>query len=112
MAVLVLALNTHVPTARAQVSIGIGLPGISIGINVPAFPTFTVVPDYPVYYAPQANVNLFFYDGLYWVYQRDNWYASSWYDGPWDLYAPQFVPLFILRVPVRYYVSPPIYFRG
>ena len=60
MAVLVLALNTHVPTARAQVSIGIGLPGISIGINVPAFPTFTVVPDYPVYYAPQANVNLFF----------------------------------------------------
>lgn len=112
MAVLMLALNTHVPTAQAQVSIGIGLPGISIGINVPAFPTFTVVPDYPVYYAPQANVNLFFYDGLYWVYQRDNWYASSWYDGPWDLYAPEFVPLFILRVPVRYYVSPPIYFRG
>jgi len=112
MAVLVLAQNTHVPTAQAQVSIGIGLPGISIGINVPAFPTFTVVPDYPVYYAPQANVNLFFYDGLYWVYQRDNWYASSWYDGPWDLYAPEFVPLFILRVPVRYYVSPPIYFRG
>jgi hypothetical protein len=97
---------------EAQVSIGVGLPGISIGINVPVFPTFTVVPDYPVYYAPQANVNLFFYDGLYWVYQGDNWYASSWYDGPWDLYAPEFVPVFILRVPVRYYVSPPIYFRG
>jgi hypothetical protein len=97
---------------EAQLSIRVGLPGISIGINVPVLPTFTVVPDYPVYYAPQANVNLFFYDGLYWVYQGDNWYASSWYDGPWDLYAPEFVPVFILRVPVRYYVSPPIYFRG
>jgi hypothetical protein len=107
MAVVFLAGPTE-----AQVSIGVGLPGISIGINVPVFPTFTVVPDYPVYYAPQANVNLFFYDGLYWVYQGDNWYASSWYDGPWDLYAPAFVPVFILRVPVRYYVSPPIYFRG
>ena len=107
MAVVFLAGPTE-----AQVSIGVGLPSISIGINVPVFPTFTVVPDYPVYYAPQANVNLFFYDGLYWVYQGDNWYASSWYDGPWDLYAPASVPLFILRVPVHYYVSPPIYFRG
>ena len=64
-AALLLAANTHVPAAQAQVSIGIGLPSISIGINVPVFPTFTVVPDYPVYYAPQANVNLFFYDELY-----------------------------------------------
>jgi hypothetical protein len=54
MAVVFLAGPTE-----AQLSIGIGVPSISIGINVPVFPTFTVVPDYPVYYAPQANVNLF-----------------------------------------------------
>jgi len=111
-ALLLMAVVFLAGPTEAQVSIGVGLPGISIGINVPVFPTFTVVPDYPVYYAPQANVNLFFYDGLYWVYQGDNWYASSWYNGPWDLYAPEFVPVFLLRVPVRYYVSPPIYFRG
>lgn len=101
-----------ITTALAQVSIGIGLPGISIGINLPVYPDLVRVPGYPVYYAPQMNSNYFFYDGMYWVYQEDNWYASSWYNGPWMLVAPEAVPLFILRVPVRYYRQPPAYFYG
>ena len=48
---------------------------------------------------------------MYWVFVDDNWYASTWYNGPWELVAPDFVPLFILRVPVRYYRHPPYYFR-
>src|SRR5450759_2258807 len=99
-------------SAVAQVSIGIGLPGVSIGINVPVYPKLVHVPGYPVYYAPQVNSNYFFYDGMYWVYQEDNWYASSWYNGPWGLVAAEAVPLFVLRVPVRYYRRPPAYFRG
>jgi hypothetical protein len=99
-------------SATAQVSVGIGLPGVSIGINLPAYPQLVAVPGYPVYYAPQVNSNYFFYDGMYWVYQRDNWYASSWYNGPWGLVAPEVVPLYVLRVPVRYYRQPPVYFRG
>jgi len=98
--------------AVAQVSIGIGLPGVSIGIHLPLFPELVQVPGYPVYYAPRLSSNYFFYDGLYWVYEEDNWYASSWYDGPWWLVAPEFVPLFVLRIPVRYYRRPPVYFRG
>ena len=101
-----------ITTASAQVSIGIGLPGISIGINLPAYPDLVRVPGYPVYYAPRMNSNYFFYDGMYWVYQDDNWYASSWYNGPWMLVAPEAVPLFILRIPVRYYRRPPAYFYG
>jgi hypothetical protein len=101
-----------VTSANAQVSVGIGLPGINIGINVPAYPKLVLVPGYPVYYDPRANLNYFFYDGLYWVYQGDNWYASSWYNGPWQLTGPEYVPLFVLRVPVRYYRRPPAYFRG
>jgi hypothetical protein len=69
--------------AVAQGSIGIGLPDISIGINVPLYPEFEQVPGYPVYYAPQVNSNYFFYAGMYWVFQSDNWYASSWYNGAW-----------------------------
>jgi hypothetical protein len=99
-------------SATAQVSLGIGLPGVSIGINLPRFPELVQVQGYPVYYAPRLNSNFFFYDGMYWVYQRDNWYASSWYNGPWGLVAPDFVPLFILRIPVRYYRVPPAYFHG
>lgn len=99
-------------SAHAQISVNIGVPGVSIGINMPEYPELVPVPGYPVYYAPQANSNYFFYDGLYWVYQGDNWYASSWYNGPWQLVGPEDVPLFVLRIPVRYYHRPPVYFRG
>lgn len=98
--------------AGAQVSIGIGLPNLSIGINLPVYPELAPVPGYPVYYAPQVNGNYFFYDGMYWVYQNDNWYASTWYNGPWGFVEPYAVPLFVLRIPVRYYRQPPVYFRG
>ncbi len=101
-----------ITSAVAQVSVSIGLPGMSIGINLPVYPQLVRVPGYPVYYAPQVNSNYFFYDGMYWVYQQDNWYASSWYNGPWELVRPDLVPLFVLRVPVRYYRHPPDYFRG
>lgn len=100
------------PAANAQVSIGIGLPHVSIGINLPLYPELVPVPGYPVYYAPRLDSNYFFYDGMYWVYVDDNWYASSWYNGPWWLVAAVDVPVFILRVPVRYYRRPPVYFRG
>lgn len=98
--------------SSAQVSIGIGLPHLSIGINLPAYPDLVRVPGYPVYYAPRLSANFFFYDSMYWVYQDDNWYASSWYNGPWGLVERDYVPLFVLRVPVRYYRQPPAYFRG
>jgi len=86
--------------------------GAGIGLDLPSYPELVPVPGYPVYYAPQVNSNYFFYDDMYWVYQRDNWYASSWYNGPWGLVAPAAVPLFVLRVPVSYYRRPPAYFRG
>jgi hypothetical protein len=101
-----------VASASAEVSIGIGLPNLSIGINLPVFPELVAIPGYPVYYAPQVNANYFFYDGMYWVYENDNWYASSWYNGPWGLVDPGAVPLFILRIPVRFYRQPPAFFRG
>ena len=98
--------------AATQVSIFIGEPRVSIGINLPVYPEFVRVPGYPVYYAPRVRSNVFFYDGLYWVYYDDRWYASTWYNGPWGLVAPDVVPVYILRVPVRYYRAPPAYFSG
>ena len=109
---LLLMLCVPMTSAIAQVSVGIGFPGVSIGINLPVYPQLVRVPGYPVYYAPGLNSNFFFYDGMYWVYQGDNWYASSWYNGPWGLVGPQYVPLYVLRIPVRYYRAPPPYFGG
>jgi hypothetical protein len=106
-------LSWSVPSAVAQVSVGIGLPGVSIGINLPVYPELEPVPESPVYYAPRVtSSNYFFYDGMYWAYQGDTWYASSWYNGPWGLVAPEVVPVYVLRVPVAYYRQPPAYFGG
>ncbi|MFZ6814412.1 hypothetical protein ACO0K3_08065 [Undibacterium sp. Rencai35W] len=101
-----------IASPQAQINIGLGMPGISIGINMQSYPDLVQIPGYPVYYAPQANANYFFYDGLYWVLQGNDWYTSSWYDGPWQLVSPDNVPLYMLRVPVRYYRQPPRYFLG
>lgn len=85
---------------------------VSIGINLPVYPTLVLIPGYPVYYAPRLQENYFFYDGMYWVYQDDEWYTSSWYNGPWWFVSEDEVPLFVLRIPVRYYLQPPAFFIG
>ena len=101
--------------ALAQVRIGIGVgiavPGARIGINIPAYPDLVPVPGYPVYYAPQLDFNLFFYDGYYWLFTGEDWYSSTWYNGPWYLVPPEQVPDFILRIPVGFYRHPPLFFR-
>ncbi len=110
--IIVLAMLFYSAASPADVRIGVGTPHISIGINLPIYPELVVVPGYPVYYAPQLEMNFFFFDGLYWVFHDDNWYVSFWYNGPWDLVQPVAVPVFILRIPVRYYRRPPVYFHG
>lgn len=105
VAVFIAMLMASLLPAHAEVS-------INIGINMPTYPDLVLVPGYPVYYNPYAESNYFFYDGEYWVYENDNWYSSPWYNGPWEYVEPNYVPLFVLRVPVRYYRRPPPYFRG
>ena len=85
---------------------------VSIGINVPAYPSLVRVPNYPVYYAPSLPANYFFYDGLYWVFVNGTWYESPWYNGPWYAVDPFDVPVFLLRVPVRYYHARPAFFES
>jgi hypothetical protein len=101
-----------VAPATAQISVGFGFSDGNIGISLQLYPELEQVPGYPVYYAPRLDSNYFFYDGMYWVYQRDNWYASSWYNGPWWGVDPEDVPYYVLRIPVRYYRNPPMYFQG
>jgi hypothetical protein len=104
---LVLAPLAAPSTAQAH-----GRVGLTIGFSLPAFPELVQVPGYPVYYAPRVAANYFFHDGLFWLYSDDGWHSSAWYDGPWDQVAPEYVPAFVLRVPVGYYRSPPRFFAG
>ena len=82
----------------------------TLGVVVSSYPELAPIPGYPVYYAPSMNSNYFFYDGMFWLFQRDQWYASSWFNGPWGRIQPELVPAYILRVPVSYYRYPSPYF--
>jgi hypothetical protein len=112
IAVMALLCCWSTTSALAQVSFAFDSPGVSIAVNVPVYPELVRIPGYPVYYAPQLDANYFFYDGLYWVFVDGVWYASPWYNGPWQFVSDDAVPLFLLRVPVRYYRAPPLFFRG
>ncbi len=112
LAILLSPMLSTEAQAQSQLSISIVNRGVSIGFAMSTYPRMVRIPGYPVYYDPRVNTNYFFYDGLYWVYQDDNWYSSTWYNGPWDMIPPAYVPVFILRIPVRYYRRPPAYFRG
>ena len=94
-------------TAQAQI-------GVHIGVDLPVFPRLAVVPGYPVYYAPAVRANYFFYDGLFWVFNVDDgyWYSSSWYNGPWVVVEPVYVPQPVLVIPYRYYRVRPVYWGG
>src|SRR5258706_11203410 len=85
-----------------------------VNINFSVFPALEPIPHYPVYYAPRARANYFFYDGLYWVFNVDAgyWYSSSWYNGPWVYVEPVFVPQPVLIIPYRYYRVRPAYWSG
>jgi hypothetical protein len=85
---------------------------LSAGDSRNDYPQFVPVPGYPVNYAPWVDLNFFVHDGLYWVYQKDTWYSSTRYDGPWAVVDPLYVPDYVLQVPVRYYRQPPAYFRS
>jgi hypothetical protein len=66
-----------------------------------------VVPGAPVYYAPRAPANVFFYAHQYWAFAKGGWYVGPSWNGPWAVVEPAYVPAPILQVPVRYYPAPP-----
>lgn len=109
--VLGILLHFAVP-APAQVSFGFGFQSDNINISLSTYPNLVRVPGYPVYYAAGVDSNYFFYDGMYWVFETDRWYSSAWYNGPWMMVEPEYIPVYLLRVPVRYYRRPPEYFVG
>jgi hypothetical protein len=105
---LVLALSSQVcPSAP-------GTPVASIdaqqSVDVATYPRLLLIAGSAAYFAPDLKLNYFYYDGSFWVYQRDEWYRSGWYDGPWLKVDPLVMPLSVLQIPVTYYGIPPLYF--
>ena len=49
---------------------------VQIGFQLPGPPPFVVIPGMPVYYAPQAPANVFFYAHQYWGFAESGWYVG------------------------------------
>ena len=73
LAVLIVAAVAAPGQAQVQINVGIELPGP---------PTLAVIPGVPVYYAPRAPKNIFFYGHQYWLYHGDGWYTGPNWNGP------------------------------
>jgi hypothetical protein len=71
---------------------------VEIGIQLPGPPALVVIPGTPVYYAPRAPANVFFYAHQYWVFASGGWYVGPTWNGPWAVVEPVYVPAPILRV--------------
>jgi hypothetical protein len=85
---------------------------IDVDIRLPGPPALVVVPGAPVYYAPSAPANVFFYGDQYRVFHGGGWHVGPTWNGPWVVVAPIHVPRPILHVPVRYYKVKPVQWKA
>lgn len=86
------------------------LAGIRIGVSIPPPPSvvFTgppelvVIPGTYVYYPPDADVEIFFYEGYWYRPYAGYWYRSADYRGPWVYIEGP--PRVLLNIPHNYRV--------
>lgn len=92
---LALALVLPSPTmARLNVGISISLPP-PIEFRQP--PELIVLPETYVYVVPDAEVDIFFYDGWWWRPWEGRWYRSRDYSSGWVYFES--VPSFYVEIP-------------
>jgi hypothetical protein len=97
--------------AGVNVDVNIGLPAPP-PIVVASPPRVVVVPGSPVYYAPDASVNLFVYGGRYYTFHEGAWFVGPKHSGPWTFIAVERVPAPVVAVPVKYYRVAPGHDKG
>lgn len=80
--------------AGVDVGVSISLPPLVV-FSAP--PAMVVIPETYVYVVPDADVEIFFYDGWWWRPWEGRWYRSRHYDSGWSYYRR--VPTFYSRIP-------------
>ncbi|MBA4421604.1 MAG: hypothetical protein C0390_00730 [Syntrophus sp. (in: bacteria)] len=77
--------------AAVDVRVSIPLPPL---IVFPAPPAVIVIPETYVYFVPEIEEEIFFYDGWWWRPWQGRWYRSRQYNSGWGYYkrVPSFYP--------------------
>ena len=83
--------------ARSGVEVNINLGPPPIVVAEP--PEMVLIPGSEVYFVPQSDVDIFFYNGFWWCPRGHRWYRARAYNGPWGLVERRLVPVPVIRVP-------------
>ncbi len=83
---------------------GISLARVDISVTLPplvfpAPPPVVVIPDTYVYFSPDVQVDIFFYQGYWYRPYEGRWFRATHYNGPWVFIAPRRVPYAVIHVP-------------
>lgn len=90
--------------AVAGVNVGIGI-GIDLPLPVFTFqapPELVVVPGSYVYYVPDVDHDIRFYQGYWYRSWNNRWHRARSYNGPWAFIGPRYVPAPVFRLPPDY----------
>ncbi len=84
-----------------------GIARVNINIEVPplvisAPPAVVVIPGTYVYFSPDVEADLFFYDGYWYRPYEGNWYRSVDYNGPWVYIAYTAAPYPVIHLPTDF----------
>ncbi len=92
--------------SRFEGSATISSPSV---VTIPAEPDVIVIPGSDVYYIPDIEANIVFYDGNWYRFYEGHWYLSASLSGPWVYIEDP--PVVIATLPPRYYGKHRIHFR-
>jgi hypothetical protein len=84
--------------AEVRVNVNLGPPPIV----APAPPEMVMVPGSSVYFVPEVDYDVFFYNGYWWSPRGNRWYRSPAYNGPWRTVPRRVIPPQVYRVPRDY----------
>jgi hypothetical protein len=101
-ALLLAALLVSAPVLDAggevRVNVNLGPPPIVVAQP----PEVVMVPGSDVYFVPDVDYDVFFYNGFWWSPRGDRWYRARAYNGPWRVVARRVIPPPLFRVPRDY----------
>lgn len=92
---MLVVLGVPAISSAVHVDVNISLPALVF----PAPPPLVVIPGTYVYFAPDADADVLFYDGWWYRPYEGQWYRSQAYSGPWGYVASGAVPQVVINVP-------------
>jgi len=92
--------------AEVNIKVGINVPPPP-PLVIPAPPSMYVIPRTYVYFAPEVEMDVFFYHGYWYRPHQGHWYRSENYNEHWVYISPKKVPTVLLDLPPNFRHVPP-----